>query len=274
GDMNVNEIQLTHALKCVSVRSATPEEVVELGSVVGFVSPLKLKIRKVGDPSLKTVRNFSTGADAEKMDTLNVNYERDFTVEIMAEIALPPEKCVTPEGKPLLAGRGIEVGNIFQLGTHYTTRMKGAMFVNEKGEEVPYYMGCYGIGVGRTMGAVVEVHNDQHGIIWPKSIAPYQVHLTTIGTEATTFLAADKLHQDMLQAGIEVLYDDRDERAGVKLKDADLIGIPLRIVLSDRTYNQKSVEWKERWEEKAKGVSLDILIPEIKKWLTQPDINE
>lgn len=267
GDLDVNEIQLCHALKCVSLRSATPEEVNELGTIVGFVSPLKAKIRKVGDSSLKTVHNFYTGADSFQMDTLNVNYERDFTVDIMAEIALPPEKCNTPEGKALFVGHGIEVGNIFQLGTHYTTRMKGANYVNEKGGEVPYYMGCYGIGVGRTMGAVVEIHNDKDGIIWPKSIAPYLVHLVTLGTEASTHQAADKLYQEMLQAGIEVLYDDRDERAGVKFKDADLIGIPLRIVLSDRTFNQKSVEWKERWEEKAKGVSLDILISEIKQWI-------
>lgn len=267
GDLDVNEIQLRKVLQCTSLRSATPEEVSDLGTIVGFVSPLKINIRKIGDLSLKTVRNFHTGADTFQMDTLNVNYERDFTVDVMAEIALPPEHCNTTDGKVLRAGRGIEVGNIFQLGTHYSTRMKGACYTGEDGKEVPYYMGCYGIGVGRTMATVVEVHNDENGIVWPKAIAPYLVHLVTLGTEASMHQAADRLHQDMVDAGIEVLYDDRDERAGVKLKDADLIGIPLRIILSDRTYNQKSVEWKERTGDKGKGVHLDILIPEIKQWI-------
>ncbi|MBU0576948.1 proline--tRNA ligase [Patescibacteria group bacterium] len=263
GDLDINEVKLKHVLKCDQLRPATEEEIKKLGSIVGFVSPLKLKIRKIGDPSLKTVVNFYTGADEHQKDTLNVNYERDFTVDILADIALPPEGCKTKDGKKLIEGRGIEVGNIFQLGTHYSSKMSGAMFTDQDGKEKPFYMGCYGIGVGRTMATVVEVHSDENGIIWPKSITPYQVHLISIkGAEKE----ADDLYEKLQEAGISVLYDDRDERPGSKFKDADLIGIPLRIVISTRTLEGKNVEWKERNLAESKNVKIDNLVDNIKKF--------
>ncbi len=264
GDLDVNEIKLKHALGCHDLRSATIEEIKELGSVVGFVSPLKLKIKKIGDISLKTVRNFSTGADEDKKDTLNVNYERDFTVDELTDIAMPPSECQTEDGKPLSEGRGIEVGNIFQLGTHYTTRMKNSLFMDKDGKEKPYYMGCYGIGIGRTLATVVETLNDENGIIWPKAIAPYQVHLVSLGKDEKVAAAADKLHDDLEKAGIEVLYDDRDKQAGVKLADADLIGIPVRLLVSNRTLDANSAEWKERDKKDTENVKLTEIEKKIK----------
>jgi len=266
GDLDISEPKLKRALGTAQLRPATPEEIQALGSIVGFVSPLKLKLRKVGDPSLKTVVNFYTGADAAKKDTLNVNYGRDFTVDILADIALPPADCKTEDGKELLEGRGIEVGNIFQLGTHYSSKMAGAVFTDQDGKTKPFYMGCYGIGVGRTMGTLVEVHHDENGIIWPKSVTPYHVHLISLGTEQAVLDEAEKVYQELEEAGITVLFDDRDERAGVKFKDADLIGIPLRLVLSGRTLEKKSAEWKERDKKEAIEVPLKDLAKEVKRF--------
>lgn len=266
GDMDINEIKLKKALKCDNLRPATEDEIKELGSVVGFVSPLKIKIRKVGDISLDTVNNFYTGADELEKDTLNVNYGRDFKVDILTDIAIPPTNCRTENNKKLIEGKGIEVGNIFQLGTHYSTKMAGAVFTDKDGKEKPYYMGCYGIGIGRTMGTIVEVYNDENGIIWPKCITPYEVHLTSLGNDEEVINKADEIYEKLKNAGISVLYDDRDARAGEKLNDADLIGIPLRLVVSPRTLEKRSVEWKERDKKEAKGITFDALIGEVKAY--------
>ncbi len=263
GDLDVNEIKLCHVLKCHNIRGATEEEVKELGSCVGFVSPLKLDIKKIGDPSLKTVKNFYTGADEHQKDTLNVNYGRDFEVDVMADVALPPSSCKTEDDKELIEGKGIEVGNIFQLGTHYSTKMARAVFTDKDGKEKPYYMGCYGIGIGRTMATIVEKFNDDKGIIWPKAVAPFQVYLISIGDVNKE---AEELYEQMLSEGVDVLYDDRDERPGSKLNNADLIGIPLRIVISSRTLEKGSVEWKERNESDAKGVKLSDVVQLIKEF--------
>ena len=138
--------------------------------------------------------------------------------------------------------------------------------MDQDGKDKPYYMGCYGIGVGRTMATIVEVSNDENGIIWPKSVTPYEVHLLNLGSEESVKSRADRLHEDLKKAGVSVLYDDRDESAGIKLKDADLIGIPLRLVVSSRTMSKNSVEWKERSQKDAKGVTFDALIGEIKSY--------
>jgi len=263
GDLDVNEIKLKHVLKTIELRAASEEEIKELGSVVGFVSPLKLKVKKIGDVSLKTVKNFYTGADEHQKDTLNVNYGRDFEVDELTDIAMPPLECKTESDQKLIEGKGIEVGNIFQLGTHYSDKMKGAEFTDSDGKPKPFYMGCYGIGVGRTMATVVEVHNDEKGIVWPKAIAPYQVYLISIkGAESE----AEKLYEELQSAGVEVLYDDRDERPGGKFADADLTGIPVRVVISSRTLENKEVEWKERNQSDVEMVSLDSLLEKVSNY--------
>lgn len=266
GDLDINEVKLKKVLNAYDLRSATPEEIKKLGSVVGFVSPFKLKLKKIGDISLKTVHNFYTGADEDQMDTLNVNYGRDFEVDVMADIALPPSEAKTESNEPLLEGRGIEVGNIFQLGTHYSTKMARAVFTDQDGQTRPYYMGCYGIGVGRTLATIVEVHHDEKGIIWPKSVTPYHVHLLNLGSDEKVIQQTNELYESLLKAGIEVLYDDRDLRTGEKLNDADLIGVPIRILVSPRSLEQGGAEWKERASKESRVVPLDQLISSIKKF--------
>jgi prolyl-tRNA synthetase len=266
GDLDVNEIKLKKVLGCYELRPATDKAIKELGSCVGFVSPLKLKLRKIGDISLQTVKNFYTGADEHHKDTLNVNYGRDFECDVLADIALPPEGCVTSDGKKLVEGRGIEVGNIFQLGTHYSTKMDRAVFTNNEGKTEPFYMGCYGIGVGRTMGTIVEEHHDDKGIIWPKSVTPFHVHMTQLGNDEAAAEKAREVYEKLMTAGFEVLFDDRDARAGEKLNNADLIGIPVRIVVSNRSLENGGFEWKIRSEEESRIVSEDDLISELTKF--------
>jgi len=266
GDLAVNEIKLKHVIGCYEIRLATEAEVEAQGTVIGYVSPLKIQVKKVGDLSLQTAHNLCTGADEFGKDTINVNYKRDFEVDLLADIAMPPEAAQTKEGKTLKEGKGVEVGNIFQLGTHYTTLMKEAEFTTAEGKRKPYYMGCYGIGIGRSMATAVEIHNDDRGIIWPKSLSPYQVHLVGLGKNDEVKNASEELYHKLLEAGIEVLYDDRNKQAGTKLADADLIGIPLRMVLSKRTLENDSVEWKERSKVEAETVPLAQLLEKTKQF--------
>lgn len=245
GDLDINEVKLGHVLNCVNLEMATEEEIKELGSCMGFVSPLKLKLKKIGDISLKTVKNFYTGADEYQKDTLNVNYGRDFQVDIVADIALAKDGYLSEDGKIMHEKKGIEVGNIFQLGEHYSSKMN-AKFTDKDGMEKFYYMGCYGIGVGRTMATVVEMFNDEKGIIWPSSVAPYQVHLIKLGNSEDVAKKAEELYTELTAKNVEILFDDRDVSAGMKFADSDLIGIPLRIIISEKTIAKDSVEIKRR----------------------------
>jgi prolyl-tRNA synthetase len=196
----------------------------------------------VGDTSLRTVVNMYGGANAKHKDALNINIDRDYKPEIEGDIAMAQDGFITEDGKSILREkRGIEVGNIFQLGYHYTTRMKGAEFTDQDGKTKPYYMGCYGIGLGRTLATIVELYHDDRGIIWPESIAPYQVHLVSLkGGEDQAAALYEKLQAE----SIEVLWDDRNGSAGAKFADADLLGMPTRLVVSQKTNGQ--VEWKKR----------------------------
>lgn len=243
GDLSVSEDKLLRALGCSAIRLATNEEVRECGSLVGFVSPVGSTLRRVGDYSLSTVRNFITGANQFERDTINVNYGRDFTVELLADIAVAQDGHKTVEGgSTLRERRGIEVGNIFQLGCWYSERMKGAAFTNSNGEKVPFYMGCYGLGVGRTIAAIAELHHDQVGLLWPQAAAPYAVHLIQLGSDPQVARYAQEIYQELAGAGIETLYDERELSAGVKFADADLLGIRVRIVVSARVMKSGQVE--------------------------------
>lgn len=258
GDLEVNKTKLEHALTLVGqLEDATVEDLTAIGTQPGYVhswghafsTPRKAKTQPrdchviyVADTSLTTVVNFIGGQKTETTDTTNVNYGRDFKHDVTADIALAVEGQPAPDNQGILVKHhGIEVGNIFQLGLHYTTLMKNATFIGEDGKAHPYYMGCYGIGLGRTMAAVVEIHHDERGIIWPEVIAPYRVHLISLpGREADV----EKLYSELLEKNIEVLWDDRPVSAGVKFADADLIGNPIRLVLSQKTGDQ--IEWKYR----------------------------
>lgn len=263
GDLNVNEVKLAHVTGAYQIRHATPEEIRGLGTEPGFISPvgLKGKVLIVGDTSLRSVHNAYGGANKKRLDALNMNIDRDYTLDIEGDIAMAEEGFLTRDGKSALRERrGIEVGNIFQLGYHYTNLMKGATFIDEDGKDKPFYMGCYGIGIGRTMAAVVEAHNDQKGIVWPSAVAPFQVHLISLpGGEQY----AQNAYNQLLEKGIDVLWDDRtDASAGVKFADADLIGIPYRLVVSAKTGDK--VEVKKRSDAAAQLLSLQEAIRSLK----------
>jgi len=266
GDLKVNEHKLQNYLK-KTVRAASPDELAELGLVQGFISPVfqgKSPIPFIADQSVKHVKNFVTGANKKDLDLVNVNVGRDFIIEDFADLVLLDAKALESNGE-VRVEKAIEAGNIFKLGTIYSESFN-LMYTGKDGKKKPVVMGCYGIGTTRLMGTVVEASHDENGIIWPKTIAPYQVHLVTIGSDDEVVNQAAKLYEEMLKDGIEVLYDDRDESAGKKLKDADLIGIPLRIVLSNRTLKENGVEWRERNQEKGTNIPLTDVIKKVRAY--------
>jgi prolyl-tRNA synthetase len=259
GDFEVNETKLMQTAGAWDLRSATNEEISEdLNSHPGFISPINMvkkgaksgyEVVIVGDKSLRTVRNMYGGANKKHRDLLSVNIDRDFKPDIEADIALAQPGFTSPDGGSLVERRGIEVGNIFQLGYHYSDLMQGAEYTDENGKRQKYYMGCYGIGIGRTMAAIVETHHDDHGIMWPDNVSPYLVYLASIGESENVRQAADKLYKDLTDSGVLVLYDDRaDVRAGEKFADADLLGISYRVVVSDKTLANQQFEVKKRGE--------------------------
>ncbi|MGN0963091.1 MAG: His/Gly/Thr/Pro-type tRNA ligase C-terminal domain-containing protein, partial [Clostridia bacterium] len=191
-------------------------------------------------------RNFCCGANEEGYHLVNVNYGRDFEGEVghfrMVEAG---ERCPVCGGT-LKSARGIEVGQVFKLGTKYSVSM-GAEYLDENGKANPFVMGCYGIGVGRTMAAAIEQNHDENGIVWPKAIAPFEVIIVPVSEKSERQMAAaEALYNELRARGIDVLLDDRAERAGVKFKDADLIGIPLRITIGDKSLDKGMLEYKER----------------------------
>ena len=267
GDLDVNETKLLHLIKAVSLRHATDEEIRDqIKSEPGFISPVGIKkglsrqteLIVVADDSLRTVSNTYGGNNRKNQDLLNVNIDRDYQPDIEGDITLAKAGYSVNNGMgKLIEKKGIEVGNIFQLGYHYSSKMKGAAYIDDDGKEKPFYMGCYGIGVGRTMAAIVEKYNDQKGITWPESSSPFRIHLIALnGAEDET----NKLYEEMIKRDIEVLYDDRDKTAGDKFADADLIGLPIRILVSKKTLQQESCELKKRTESETKIIPLSSVL--------------
>ncbi len=257
GDFDVNETKLMQATGAWDLRAATEEEIREdLHSEPGFISPVGFvkkgvktghEVVVVGDKSLRTVHNMYGGNNKKHADLLNINIDRDYKPDIEADIALAQPGLPSPDGGKLVEKRGIEVGNIFQLGYHYSNLMHDAEYTNEQGTREKYYMGAYGIGIGRTLAAIVEAHHDDKGIIWPDNIAPYKVYLAAIGENPDVAKSASNLYEALTGAGVAVLYDDRtDVRAGEKFADADLLGIPYRVVVSDKTLANHQFELKKR----------------------------
>ena len=277
GDLDVNDVKLTNTvyrtgINAADMHLATDEELKAYGIVAGYTSPLDKgsDILIIADPSLKLGNNFVAGANKPNYHIKNVNYSRDFRVDIWEDIASAYEGaiCIHCGGK-LHAIRGTEVGHIFKLGTKYT-ELFDVTYLDDEGVARPILMGCYGIGIGRTMAAIVEQSHDDKGIIWPMSIAPYQVALVGLDLDkAETREAAEKLYADLEAAGVEVLYDDRDERAGVKFNDADLIGLPIRAVISKRSLKNGGIEMKLRSESESRIVPLaeavTVIQEEIRK---------
>lgn len=265
GDYDINEVKLLHAVKAYQLRHATEVEIRKLGSEPGFISPVGIKERAkknnvelvvVGDISLRTIKNAYTGDNEKYKDLVDVNIDRDYSVDIEADIALAKEGYETEQGQKLIAKKGIEVGNIFQLGLHYSSKMRGAEFTDEKGKKKPYYMGCYGIGLARTLATVVEKYHDEKGIKWPEQVAPFQVHLIGIMNQELGIRERIKgIYKKLTEAGVEVLYDDRDVSAGEKFADADLIGIPIRLVVSEKSGDK--IEWKTRTGKETELLTLE-----------------
>ncbi len=290
GDYDVNEIKLKHVVDSLELRHANGEEIrKKLNSEPGFISPIGIKeninqptitdeVTKrieliiVADDSLRTIKNAYGGANKKHRDMLNMNIDRDYKPDIESDIALAKDGYIAPNAKDkLIEKKGIEVGNIFQLGYHYSSRMKDATFMSKDGKPKQYYMGCYGLGIGRTMATLVEKNNDDRGIIWPMQVAPYHVHL--IGLELTNEdikKKAYKIYEDLQKDGIEVLFDEREDiSAGVKFGDADLIGIPVRLVVSKRTGDK--IEFKKRNENNSELVTFDEVVSRIDK-LRHPEL--
>jgi prolyl-tRNA synthetase len=259
GLYDVNETKLQHIVGGAPLQLARAETVKKVtGAEVGYAGFLNLpkEVVVVLDDSLKGRKNFEVGANHTNYHTINANFGRDYPEpDKFYDVAMAQADMLSPEGGRLVEKRGIEVGNIFQLGYHYTNLMQGAEYTNQAGKREKYYMGCYGIGIGRTMAAIVEAHHDEKGIIWPEAIAPYKVYLARLGDDKKVVEAADKLYNDLTLAGVAVLYDDRKMRPGEKFADADLTGVPYRIVISDKTIVAGGVyEFKARADSNAKQV--------------------
>jgi len=186
-------------------------------------------------------------------------------VAVNREILDDQSTCPECGSEDLTEKKGIEVGNIFKLGTKFSEAFK-FQYADESGQQKPVVMGCYGIGPSRVMGSLVELFSDENGILWPKSVTPYQVHLISLGTDEKVVNESEKLYEDLKKVGITVLFDDRDERAGAKFADADLIGLPLRLVVSSRTLEKDGVEWKERNNSDAESVSLGEVVGKVKEY--------
>jgi prolyl-tRNA synthetase len=248
GDHEVNPIKLARLLGVVETTMATPETVMSVtGAPVGFAGPIGLrKVRIFADHAVKNVRNMVVGANKAETHYLNANWDRDFTVTQFADLRNAQAGDPSPRGDgPLRIVRGIEVGHVFMLGTKYSQAMS-ARYLDQQGQEQLAVMGCYGIGIGRTAASAVEQNHDAKGIIWPLPIAPFHVHLLPLSPSEAVTKKAEDLYHRFTEAGIEVLWDDRDERAGVKFNDADLIGVPFQLLLGEKNLAQGLVEWKER----------------------------
>jgi prolyl-tRNA synthetase len=259
GDLEVNEAKLRNALKAVELELLDEQGVRKHGLVAGSASPVGLKdITIVADETAQDA-NLVAGANKADVHYRNVNYGRDWSADILTDIALASEGagCPNCDGK-LEAKRGVEMGHVFKLGTVYTERME-AQFSDADGNLQHPIMGCYGIGVGRVFASAIEANHDERGIIWPPELAPYQVHLVGLGFDKPGVReSAEQVFQQLQDSGLDVLYDDREEgSAGVKFNDADLLGMPVRVTVSPRSIENGGAEIKRRTEKDAQIVSLE-----------------
>lgn len=267
GDYELNETKLKSLHHADMVELLSPEKVVqELQSIPGFLGPIGLDhVKIVADYSVKGMRGAVVGANKKDKHLLHVQPGRDFEVEGYYDLRNVIEGDPSPCGQGLITfAEGIEVGHVFKLGTKYSKAM-GATILDENGKEQPILMGCYGIGVTRTLAAIVEQNHDQDGIIWPASVAPFQIHLVTVNTKDDTQVElADRLYNHLQLKGYDVLYDDRKERPGVKFKDADLIGLPLRLTVGKKA-SEQVIECKVR----RTGDMDEVLVDKLDEFIEQ-----
>jgi len=266
GDHDLNEAKVRNLLGAETVELAS-ESVVEetTGAPMGFAGPVGLDIPVVADQAVKGMRNFVTGANAKDRHHVNVNLSRDFQVDQFGDLRVVTPGDACPRcGAPIEFGRGIEVGHIFKLGTKYSRAMN-AVFLNREGKEAPIIMGCYGIGVGRTVAAAIEQNHDADGIIFPIPIAPFEATILPLQMhDEKAVKAAEAIYAELMDRGVDVLLDDRDERAGVKFNDADLLGIPIRITLGAKGLKSGQAEIKMRSEPETFFAPLDTAASFVK----------
>lgn len=273
GDRELNMTKLVNALNIPehTIEFADEEKMsAATGCVGGFTGPCGLHdCRIVVDSELPGLKNLCAGACKEDHHLINVNYGRDYKGDIVTDLKVLKEGDPCPVcGAPVKHARGIEVGQVFKLGTKYSDAM-GAMYVDEHQKEQPIVMGCYGIGVTRTLAAIVEQHHDENGIIWPMSVAPYHVIITLVKPDdEAQAAAAEKLYEALGKAGVEVLLDDRKERPGVKFKDADLLGIPVRITVG-KLAGEGKVEYKLRRDAEKEEITVDEAIERAVKIVSE-----
>ena len=269
GDLDANETKLARAAGVKAMRPASDAEIRERGIVPGYGSPIGMKrdgAVVIADDSVEKTPNLTAGANEEGFHLRNVNYGREFTADTVADIAAADAGHPCPRcGNPLEADRGIEVGNIFKLGTRYSESM-GCSFLDAEGRERPVFMGSYGIGIGRLMACIAEEHHDERGLAWPMAVAPYHVYLADL---CKTPARAEELYVKLAGSGTEVLFDDRRERAGVKFMDADLIGIPIRITVGERGLEKGCVELKRRTGDEIEMVPLDEVETRIRAMIAE-----
>ena len=269
GDYDVNETKLRNLLGGSVPRLATPEEVKAAGLVAGSASAVGLEgVKSIVDDSITMGSNYLAGANKEGFHLRNVNFPRDFKADILGDIAEAKKGYPSPDGKgKLIAKRGIELGHVFKLGNVYSSKM-GARYTDEDGQQNDVLMGCYGIGIGRMLAAAVEAYHDDFGMVLPSAIAPYDIYLAGLNLEDADISGkAEMLYESLQDAGFDVLFDDRDAPPGVKFKDADLMGIPLRVVISSRSMGNGGVEVKARAEKESEIVSEPDVIEAVRKLL-------
>jgi prolyl-tRNA synthetase len=249
GDHDLNEIKLKNLLGCETLEMA-PDAVVEkvTGAPVGFAGPVGLEVKIVADHTVAGMKNFIVGGNEKDVHLTNANLGRDFSVGRFADIrnVVPGDSCPRCHDGVMEIWRGIEVGHVFKLGTKYSESLK-ATYLDANGKEKIIVMGCYGIGVGRSVAACIEQNHDADGIIFPIPIAPFHCIVSAVNAKDEAVMAAsEQIYTELAAAGVETLLDDRDERPGSKFKDADLIGIPLRIVVGSKNLAEGKVELKHR----------------------------
>ncbi|HEY3344366.1 MAG TPA: proline--tRNA ligase [Anaerolineaceae bacterium] len=269
GDMEINETKLANAVKARDLRPATEAEIRAVGAVPGYASPVGLRnVLVAADELVTRTPNLVSGANEEGYHLRNVNYARDWSAAVVTDLAAARAGDACPEcAEPLRAVRGVEVANIFQLGTRYSDAL-GVTFWDKDGQPKPVVMGSYGIGIGRLLACIAEEHHDERGLVWPVSVAPYPVHLVAVASKTGTVEpVAECVYAELTAAGLEPLYDDRPESAGVKFMDADLIGLPLRLTIGERSLKNGGVEFKPRATGEMRTVAVEEVVGEVRRTL-------
>ena len=269
GDMEVNETKVANLVKASDLRPATEDEIRSIGAVPGYASPLGLKgVTVLVDELAAKSPNLVAGANEEGYDLRNVNHGRDYQASMIADISAAREGDACPEcGAALRLSRGVEVGNIFKLGARYSDAL-GCTYLDKNGQSQPVIMGSYGIGLGRLIACVAEEHHDERGLTWPVSLAPFPVHVVVLKRkEMDSEALAARVENALRDAGLEPLVDDREESAGVKFNDADLIGLPLRITVSERSFRVGGLEIKPRRGGETVVVPMENLVVEVQRLL-------